>query len=480
MLLSEADSVEQVAELLKLGDEELQNDIDAILEIAKRKWERGEHFLYDDEPHNVSDIVSNDDFIDKVILASPARYDLNALPREKVANALESAATDTRRGGRSRRNATHYGPFYIDDQSDWFSYELANFGTYIFKGSLFPKEAEFIPPEICKEFWASLEPKLDLDWNHTHTIDPDDDNTASGQGYTSSYLCASEDDFREWCRDVIADNARAIAKEDPAALVAMFSADLKGEDLGLATNLEKLALPQDDLFELGLAWYEDEDKDEVLETIREHVSALKTGDNEQDDVVLEFSKADIADMGIRSGVLFEEAPWRLIRLRPNQLRLEGTLMGHCVGKRDMGYIRAVRDKEIEVWSLRSRSNKPRFTLEVDAGSGESPPEIKQLKGKGNRTPGYADTRASAVKFPDEVIFWTAALRRLGIDPHDVSDFRAFTPETPAVQPNGEVCTGFDLPYRRLVHNKRTSRRASKRTSRKTSRRRTSRRTSRRR
>jgi hypothetical protein len=146
----------------------------------------------------------------------------------------------------------------------------------------------------------------------------------------------------------------------------------------------------------------------------------------------------------------------------------------------MGYIRAVRDGEIEIWSLRSKDNKPRFTLEVDRSfyRAESDTEaeearagrkmtyftaerqrgeaIKQLKGKANREAGYADAKKrDGLKFPEEVTVWAWIFDQLGVDASAVRDFSAFRsivqsadPQPP--RPNtGEACVGFDMPYRPL-------------------------------
>jgi hypothetical protein len=113
--------------------------------------------------------------------------------------------------------------------------------------------------------------------------------------------------------------------------------------------------------------------------------------------------------------------------------------------------------------------------------------IEQLKGKGNRTPGYVDYhKTGGIRFPDEVVFWENAFRRIDVSPEQVKDFPAFReePEPVKLQANsGVVCTGFDLPYKprhrssEVVPNRRSSRRSSKRRSskRRSSRRRSSRR-----
>jgi hypothetical protein len=485
MLLDEAKSAEEVADALEAGDEDLREDIENILYRAKTRWESsGRGYDEDYEPIDMGDIVAQDHFVDQVIHDSPARYDLSQIPREAVDSELQATAR-TRARGRHK-----YGPFYIDDRGgDHFSYKLSYGGNYTFPGSLFPKNAEFIPSDIAKEFWDSLGDAYE--WTYTSRVDRNEDNYATGPG-TDAYVEANEEEFNEWCRDLISTYINGAVKRHPEKAKEIFFNGLADEDKDLAEKLKAADLPEEELLSFAVAWFESqEDKEEVLDALRDYFGALESGSGEPREVIAEFSKQDIADMGIKKGALFENAPWKLIKLHPSDLRLEGTLMRHCVGKADMGYIKAVKDGEIEIWSLRSRDNKPRFTLEVDskfytADDGSPPMQtltpayyrgraIKQLKGKANRTPGFADnSQSGGIKFPDEVIFWDHALRSLDVAPQEVDDFDAARQEPMKLQANdGERCVGFDVPYRPLRENRRSSkRRGSKRRS---SRRRSSRR-----
>lgn len=490
MLLEDATSAEQVAAALEAGDDELREDIDDKLDDARREWERDNNGYdsYDVEAPDMRDIVERDDFVDHVIHKSPVSFNLAHVPRSHVEDNLRYAASHPR-GMRE----TKYGPFYIDSRGgDYFSYKIEVEGSYRFRGSFLPENAEFIPSDIAEEFWASLGKRYT--WADTSRLDPDDDNHAWGPG-EDVYVEASEDDFDEWCRDTISEYVQTAVKREAEKAKQIFYAALADEDKALAEKLKAAELPDEEILDFTSKWFESiEDKTEVLEAIRDYFTAIEDTTTEQE-VIAEYTRQDIANMGIKKGTLLEEAPWRLIKLRPSDLRLEGTLMGHCVGDRGMGYVTAVKDGEIEIWSLRSRNNKPRFTLEVDpkfyAAEENAAPRtpaaylravaIEQLKGKANRTPGYADVRKTGgVKFPEEVVFWTRALEALDVDPGSVEDFDAYgydkygeTP--PAMQANdGEICVGFDLPYRpRSV--RQNARRSSRRrgSKRRTSRRRSS-------
>jgi hypothetical protein len=72
------------------------------------------------------------------------------------------------------------------------------------------------------------------------------------------------------------------------------------------------------------------------------------------------------------------------------MRLESMDMGHCVGDANMGYMDGVRDGEIKIMSLRRPSGKPLFTIEAELQLGGSGviERFEQIKGKGNRVPGF--------------------------------------------------------------------------------------------
>ena len=500
MLLEDATSREQVEAALAAGDDELREDIEEVLDDVKRRWDRSPSYDEDYEPIDMKDIMAYEPFVDAVIHRSPSQYDLSQIPREEVEEELRYAATHGVRD-RGYDGDTKYGPFYLSDRGGWYDLEVG--GNYTFPGNWFPENAEFIPSDLAKEFWESLGDEYS--WDHTSYVDRNEDNFGHGPGQ-SMFVDTDDEPFKEWCRDLISTYVSKAVRRHPEKAKEIFFNGLAAEESALAAKLKDAKLPDEEILDFATSWFENEDrKEEVLETIRDYFKALESATGEPHEVIAEFSKQNIVDMGIKKGTLFENAPWKLIKLCPSDLRLEGTRMGHCVGEKGMGYVKAVKDGEIEIWSLRSRDNKPRFTLEVDSdfyqaeGMTRSVPgsdylksvagehrgaAIKQLKGKANRTPGFADVRKTGdIKFPDEVIFWVNALKQLGADPLEVQDFSAAWspyPPPPAgargqMQPNaGEVCTGFDLPYRRAVRqNRRSSKRKSSK--RRGSKRRTSRR-----
>jgi hypothetical protein len=82
-------------------------------------------------------------------------------------------------------------------------------------------------------------------------------------------------------------------------------------------------------------------------------------------------------------------PYVLLNLtKPSQLKAESNDMRHCVGKPEHGYPKAVAEGRIQIWSLRTKGGKRKFTFEVGLHDGE-PDSIDQIKGKpNNRLPGW--------------------------------------------------------------------------------------------
>jgi hypothetical protein len=180
-------------------------------------------------------------------------------------------------------------------------------------------------------------------------------------------------------------------------------------------------------------WLIDKDThDDIIAEIEDYVAAVSDGtETPQREVLATVTKADLEKLGIKDGTFWEEAPWKLIKLRASDLGTEGRKMRHCVGDQGMRYARRVADGVTEIWSLRDRNNKPMFTLEVDADfhtkekmTPRRAQAIKQLKGKVNRTPGYAERGSSAVTKPHEVMVWKYLLHKLHVNPEHVVDFGA--------------------------------------------------------
>lgn len=294
-------------------------------------------------------------------------------------------------------------------------------------------EHELVPPSLSNRFYEELESALDysVDWPEgTDEIRPQSAHFVDH--YENGCVTIEADRLRELRRDIARDWIRDRISRDPKEAIKSFLHQLEAFEAPVARRLREHMPTEDDLLELAGNWAmadSDEDRDDVAREIHDYLESL-SGSDEPPEILAEYTKEDLGRMGIRKGTLYENAPWVLVRLPPAALRAEGVAMKHCVGDRSMGYVKAVADGDIEIWSLRRASDmKPRFTLEVDGAINEvSDPDrranlIHQVKGKANRTPGFAERRSSQVTMPDEVIFWANVFNRLEIDPYDVEDMR---------------------------------------------------------
>ena len=241
---------------------------------------------------------------------------------------------------------------------------------------------------------------------------------------------------------------------------------LEAQEQGLRARAEELGLTDTEISDILADWFtENEGAKSIVDMVKEHVRLARSAPPDRE-VIITVTPRMLQRWGIFKGPLWEEAPWRLIRLHASDLRREGALMRHCVGKTDMGYLQSVEKGAVEIWSLRSKSGKPRFTLEVEPGIFDLDPEerkdaILQLKGKANRTPGYADKKQEKIAFPEEVVLWDALFEEMGIvHPEGVEDFPALRywlaremrlpdPRQLAFRLNGRrrVSRSFNLPHR---------------------------------
>jgi hypothetical protein len=220
------------------------------------------------------------------------------------------------------------------------------------------------------------------------------------------------------------------------------------------------------VMEMAFDWSKGQKKKLIINELEDYADAIMKGEQiPEQDPLATISKADIAKLGITSGYLAEEGPFKLIKLRPQDLAAEGRRMRHCVGDSPT-YARGVADGSKEIWSLRDRNNKPHFTLEIDTGIHRYKPDpaeiddetsdshkwakqraqfVKQLKGKANRTPGFAEQRGGSVTKPEEVILWKWLLKKLHIHPDQINDFSAARMTLPKMQQQQQLQASFAGP-----------------------------------
>lgn len=465
MLLEEATSKEQVEQALAAGDEELAEDIETLLDTARRDWER--RGSCEEQEIEFEFYVTSPEFSDEIIEQSPREYDLSQIPRQTVVDAVASIllVQANRKGSRLQ------APFDLGEhRGSGFSYSITPSLDCWFSDSFLPVNAEYIPTNIAEAFWKKLD---SVEWCQTARLE---ENSGWSEGYNTYYIYAGEDGFAEWCRDVYSTYVEHELRNDPEAGLRRFYETLPQD---AAQALKNANLSQEELLDLAVSYLggAGDRADDMREEIVEYVEALRAPAVPRWDVIGTWTQTDLVAMGIIRGVLFEEAPWTLVKLLPYDLKLEGQQMRHCVGDSNMGYIRAVRSGEIEIWSLRSRSGKPRFTLEVDGsfylvntqtlipasqGLRTAPLDIsraqriKQLKGKGNRLPGFTDRARTAFKFPEEVIFWYHAFKSMNVSGVHVADLEPGIAELGerrmSLHPN--PARSFDTPYEHNIHTLR--------------------------
>jgi hypothetical protein len=85
------------------------------------------------------------------------------------------------------------------------------------------------------------------------------------------------------------------------------------------------------------------------------------------------------------------------------IKAHGSKMGQCVGNRQYGYIPAVERGEAKIIAMRTKSGKPKFTLEAYLDGNGDIVKFGEIKGKANRIPGFQSMDPSKGKFkPVEV------------------------------------------------------------------------------
>jgi hypothetical protein len=110
-------------------------------------------------------------------------------------------------------------------------------------------------------------------------------------------------------------------------------------------------------------------------------------------------------------------------LHSSELDKEGSELGICVGRCDMPYERMVKSGKAKILSLRTAGGRPKLTIEAQIENGKIT-RIDQIKGYGNRQPGWANKNYDASKFrPTEVLMMAEWLESIGVRPYYVYDLQ---------------------------------------------------------
>lgn len=444
--LAECETQEQVARELERGNDALQEDVDEKLYAIKQRAKRAQWDPVDQEPWWDSDGVIEGvvDYLQKHYVDS-----LGQVPREKITKAVrENLKREHDRGSRYDADRT---VFSIQERR-------RGAGAVTVSETYFPSEVyvaideddheQKIPYALVKD---ALEEVYgggggggggDGDW-YDH-----------GDGFAwlktddgdSVPVTASEERLDEFVHDLRGEFFSGLYKKDPHAAKLAFMQQVGSLlDYALYARLQKHqdAIPEEEWGDLcSILWQSSAENaaEELTEKLAEYLDVLEMPSLAETDParvvgVIEFhpkqgTKTDLPEN--------DRSPWTVIRLTPGDLSLEGSRMRHCVGRKSMEYHQALKRGEIEIWSVRTPTGKPVFTIEVDVSINDPKPRgfskaehesgrgsaILQVKGKVNRLPGFSGSDASNLntfRFPNEVRRLARFFEKIGVNPLDVND-----------------------------------------------------------
>jgi hypothetical protein len=178
------------------------------------------------------------------------------------------------------------------------------------------------------------------------------------------------------------------------------------------------------------------------------------GVEEEEDVVYRYAGTNDAIGGSSSRGHY------VVALKPSQLAAEGRALGICVGRTDMGYKRRLQNGSISLYSIRTEAGKSKFCIEVGTGQDVyatpftvGPLKVVQVKGKGNRIPGFTLEKPETLSKPDEVRLVTEFLvEGLGLAPENIKATRDLKPGILALQANNVDPFAPPVVRRRLKAN----------------------------
>lgn len=167
-----------------------------------------------------------------------------------------------------------------------------------------------------------------------------------------------------------------------------------------------------------------------------------TAEAVQEDVVYRYSGTHDSVAGASGRGMY------VARLSPRELRKEGATMGICIGTENLGHPAALRAGKTQVFSIRTESGKPKFTIELEkeyvppgaalAGHGGPPGGpwiVSEVKGKANRLPGFEAGKTTFTK-PDDLRLVTDFLLHLGYSPAYLSTVEDIAPGITAMKESG--------------------------------------------
>ncbi len=486
--LADCESQEEVAAELAAGNEALQEDVYEKLDEIKKRANRHHWESVGDENDWWSNGVIAEDIADYLFKEYPG---LEGMPREYLIDAVQAKLDCV--GNRTRRGEC----LFDTDNNGRRHRDMTTVSTTYFRSNLrvvleVEDGEDEIPDDLVKDALNdAVSPSKGNEW-----VRLDDSWTLMDDGDPVS-IVAESGKLDEFVHDQRSDYFESLYQKDPVAGWEAFKAQLPTALGGGTVGAEALArvlkhekdIPADERASLASVLWdrnalhdsEEENIEALRSALEEFLGFLETPSLAEHDParvvgVIHF-KAKVPRGGTPAAN--DISPWTVIRLTPGDLSLEGRRLRHCVGKPDMGYVRALAEGKIEVWSVRNAQDKPLFTMEVEVDPVESDAEVmdrapalnnvaewrgscvKQVKGTANRLPGFTDTHASVFQWPNEVRRLRAFFEGIDVDPEHVRDMKPglkalghdVRTET-LTNPRTVVAEGFDAPYRPRRSNRR--------------------------
>lgn len=417
--INDYNSPEEVEEALKsdIRDELIENIEEEIREAAHNVDTNIEDGEYKDA---LEYYFESDDFFDD--LRSNCERDISYVPDEIITNII-GPYTSISRSGNSL--------FSLDQRSrekGFESFATIKYGdenyvdpsTYIDFIHLIPKS---YVKRFAMEFWTNI-PDVHIGSPYNFNPKTIDGERASLEIYFS----------KEMLEEMALDMRIAYFQEasnDPDFVnnfLNVIEEDYSDYSRTLRRLITQNSLTTEEQIDIIRLFFDQDNKIE-MDTLIHRVSEFVNTKNIEPEGILSIPKEVIKNWDIRKGTLYENAPWTIYNLKATELFGEGVDMRLCLSDPEMPYYSQVMDSEIEIWSIRSKNGKRRFTIEIDAKFREavSPEEkgklVYQVKGKTNRLAGYENSSSKTIKFFDEVVFFMNLFYDLGIDIFNIEDMR---------------------------------------------------------
>lgn len=414
MLLKDATSKEEVEIALEEGDEDLEADIEEELDYLKTQVLDRIYEYGDWEDFNLRSLIRE--------RAPEVTYELSdrleGLTEERIISELIS------------ENAVYARLEEEGPKSSVDIYLFSFFQEFVANVNIYAEISRYIPENIIEKF-------LEKNFHMGCEIDG---NWLNCDDSREIIVYADFDKVQEIARDRTAIHFEEFIEEDFSKALDIYLNELSEVDMNLYSALRKQIsdIPEEDLKNFMLDWMVSGDKDtSVLEDYLSGIKRITESFYETD--WLEGRKAYLHNLSVAD------------------LRAEGTDMRHCVGDPAMGYAKAVATDEIQIWSLRLDNGKRLFTFEVDISYWDQDNEeqkataISQIKGKGNRLPGFVDKdKTGGLQRPHEVELLYTLLSDLGVRPELVKDLQPgidALQQKPRKNPSYRDTRSFDKPYR---------------------------------